>query len=69
MGSRDHSELNEAARQRAAPGMRVPDAVRVATALAAGGELFLTNDCRLKLPSGLAKELLVSNPSSNQSEG
>ena len=36
----------------------LPDAIHTATALAAGCELFLTNDRRLKLPPGLAKELL-----------
>jgi predicted nucleic acid-binding protein len=50
--------LVEAARQRAALGMPMPDAIHVATALAAGCELFLTNDRRLKLPSELTKELL-----------
>ena len=50
--------LVEAARQRAALGMPMPDAIHVATALAAGCELFLTNDRRLRMPAGLAKELL-----------
>ena len=54
----DRAILVEAARQRAALGMRMPEAVHVATALAAGCELFLTNDSRLRLPHGLAKELL-----------
>src|SRR3954447_19093592 len=54
----DRAILVEAARQRAALGMRMPDAIHVATALAAGCELFLTNDDRLRLPSGLAKEFL-----------
>jgi predicted nucleic acid-binding protein len=54
----DRAILVEAARQRAALGARMPDAIHVATALAAGCELFLTNDRRLKLPAGLVKELL-----------
>ena len=54
----DRAILVEAARQRAALGMPMPDAIHVATALAAGCELFLTNDRRLKLPSELTEELL-----------
>jgi predicted nucleic acid-binding protein len=54
----DRAILVEAARQRAALGMRMPDAIHVATALATGCELFLTNDRPLKLPPGLTKELL-----------
>ena len=54
----DRAILVEAARQRATLGMRMPDAIHVATALTGGCELFLTNDRPLKLPSGLTKELL-----------
>src|SRR3954447_5943343 len=46
----DRAILVEVARQRAALGAGMPDAIHVATALAAGCELFLTNDHRLKLP-------------------
>ena len=54
----DRAILVEAARQRAALGMPMPDAIHVATALADGCDLFLTNDRRLRMPPGLAKELL-----------
>ena len=54
----DRAILVEAARQRAALGMHMPDAIHVATALAADCDLFLTNDRRLRMPPGLAKELL-----------
>src|SRR3954465_5925164 len=57
----DRAILVEAARQRAALGTRMPDAIHVATAVAGGCELFLTNDRPLKLPSGLTKELLEWN--------
>jgi predicted nucleic acid-binding protein len=54
----DRSILIEAARQRAALGILMPDALHVATALATGCDLFLTNDRRIRLPPTLALELL-----------
>jgi predicted nucleic acid-binding protein len=54
----DRLILIEAARQRAALGMLMPDAIHVATAVATGCEVFLTNDRRLKLPSTLSAKLL-----------
>lgn len=39
----------EAARLRAAYGLRTPDAIQVATAIAGGASAFLTNDARLSL--------------------
>ena len=54
----DRPILIEAARQRATLGMLMPDAIHVATAVASGCEIFLTNDRRLKLPASLTAELL-----------
>jgi predicted nucleic acid-binding protein len=54
----DRAVLVEAARQRAALGLRLPDAIHVASALAAGCGVFLTNDRRLRLPPGVRLELL-----------
>jgi predicted nucleic acid-binding protein len=54
----DRAVLVEAARQRAALGIRLPDAIHVATALASGCGAFLTNDRRLKLPPGVRQVLL-----------
>jgi predicted nucleic acid-binding protein len=36
----------------------MPDAIQVATALASGCDVLITNDRRLKLPSAIALELL-----------
>ena len=46
--------LLRAARLRAELKLRLPDAVHVASAVAAGCELFLSNDRRLKVPAGMA---------------
>lgn len=54
----ERSILIEAARQRAALGMLMPDAIHVATAVATSCDVFLTNDHRLKLPPTMALELL-----------
>ena len=54
----DRAVLVEAARQRAVLGLRMPDAIHVATAFAFGCGVFLTNDRRLKLPPGIRQELL-----------
>ena len=50
--------LIEAARQRAALRIRMPDAIHVASALAAHCDMFLTNDRRLKLPPEMSRYLL-----------
>jgi len=46
--------LLRAARLRAELKLRLPDAIHVASAVAAGCELFLSNDYRLKVPAGVA---------------
>lgn len=48
--------LVEAARLGPALGLRLPDAIHVASAVAARCDLFLTNDRRIKLPAGLARQ-------------
>lgn len=48
----------EAARIRAATGVRLPDAVQLASAIAAGADAFLTNDRRLQRP-GTGIEVMV----------
>jgi predicted nucleic acid-binding protein len=50
--------LIEAARQRAAYRLALPDAIHVATALAASFDVFLTNDRRLKVPPDLSRHLI-----------
>ncbi len=46
--------LIEAARLQAALALRLPDAIHVATAVAAGCNAFLSNDRRIKVPPDLA---------------
>lgn len=52
-----HSILVSAARVRAESGMKLPDAIHIATALDAGCDLFITNDRRIKTFEGLEKQL------------
>lgn len=53
----DRSILLNAARLRGELGNKLPDAIQVATALAAGCDRFATNDRRIKLPDGLVPTL------------
>jgi predicted nucleic acid-binding protein len=50
----DRAVLLRAARFRAELKLRLPDAIHVSSAVAAGCELFLSNDHRLKVPAGMA---------------
>ncbi len=45
--------LVDAARMQALLSLRLPDAIHVATALAAGCDVVISNDKRLKVPAGL----------------
>lgn len=54
----ERSILIESARQRAALGLRMPDAIHVATALISTCDVFLTNDHTLKLPPALTRQVL-----------
>lgn len=47
------SVLSDAARLRAQLGLRLPDAIHVATAMVAGCGVLLSNDLRLRAPEGL----------------
>lgn len=49
----------EAARIRAETGLRLPDAIHVATATVSGAEAFLTNDKRIERPSAGIVVLLL----------
>lgn len=49
----DRTILMEAARYRVELGLRLPDAIHVATAVAAGCDALLSNDQGLKVPAGL----------------
>jgi predicted nucleic acid-binding protein len=49
----DHAQLRAAAQLRAVAGVRTPDALQLAAALAEGCTAFVTNDRRLPSPSGL----------------
>ena len=53
--------LIDAARLRANSGLRLPDAIHVATAVAAGCPIFLSNDRRLKVPDVLQLLALVGD--------
>jgi predicted nucleic acid-binding protein len=46
----DADVTREATRIRSETGMRLPDAIHVATAIVAGADAFLTNDARLNHP-------------------
>lgn len=50
--------LVEAARLRAVLKVRLPDAIHLCSALSAGCTAFVSNDRRLKMPSGLTHVLL-----------
>ena len=50
--------LIEAARLQARLGLRLPDAIHVATATAAGCDVLLPNDRRLKVPDGITLRAL-----------
>ena len=54
----DLNVLVESARLRASAGLKLPDAIHVASALTAGCEVFLTNDRRLRGAPGLDVLLL-----------
>ena len=54
----DLNTLVESARLRAGAGLKLPDAIHIASALIAGCEVFLTNDRRLRAVSGLEVLLL-----------
>jgi predicted nucleic acid-binding protein len=46
--------LLRAARLRCELHLKLPDAIHVASAVAAGCDLFLSNDHRLRVPDGMA---------------
>ena len=52
--------LVAAARLRSALGLKPPDAIHVASAVAAGCHLFLSNDQRMRVPAGLELRPLVA---------
>lgn len=54
----DRSILMAAARYRAQLKIKLPDAIHVATAVAAGCERFLSNDRNIKTPAGLTLQKL-----------
>jgi predicted nucleic acid-binding protein len=49
----DRSILVDAAHYRARLGIKLPDAIHVATAVAAGCEIFLSNDRKIITPAGM----------------
>ena len=54
----DRSILVDAALYRAQLGIKLPDAIHVATAVAAGCEVFLSDDRRIKTPAGVTLQRL-----------
>jgi predicted nucleic acid-binding protein len=54
----DRGILIQAARYRAQLGIKLPDAIHVATAVAGNCDTFVTNDQRIRLPAGLALQTL-----------
>ena len=54
----DRSILVDAALYRARLGIKLPDAIHVATAAASGCEIFLSNDRRIKTPAGMTLQEL-----------
>ncbi len=59
MLSVERAILIEAAHLQARLGLRLPDAIHVATAVAAGCDVLLSNDRRLKVPAGMTLRALT----------
>lgn len=54
----DRSILVDAAHDRARLGIKLPDAIHVATAVVVGCQIFLSNDRRIKTPTGVTLQKL-----------